>query len=170
MPPRARPLLSLLIGLAASPALASDTDNIRACIAALQTSTGRVVDEFDATYQRRLLQTNVARWPGVVCEVADGRVWKLSVDGTAVMADGWASAEARAAFDQLDRETAEAIRTLETRKQLLVQRLKEDEAALRRPRSRQRPGARGDHPRAWAISRRLRQVGAVRAWRLVAWG
>jgi hypothetical protein len=89
------------------------------------------VNAFDATYRQRLLQGDLVRWPGIVCEVRQGKVWALSVDGTPAVSGGWPSPEAKAAYDQLDRETAEAIRTLDARRALLAQRLDEAGRQLR---------------------------------------
>jgi hypothetical protein len=91
------------------------------------------VSEFDAIYRQRLLQTDLVRWPGIVCEVKQGKVWSLSVDGAPAVTGGWPSPEAKAAYRQLDEETAEAIRTLDTRRALLAQRLAEAERQLRLP-------------------------------------
>ncbi len=129
------PLLILLVAplAVATPAAAQSADSIRACAAEVARTSGRTVSEFDATFQQRFLQTNVVRWPGIVCEVRDASVWSLTVDGTPAVVGGWPSPEAKATFDQLDAETAEAIRTLDTRRQLLAQRLAEAEAQLRAP-------------------------------------
>jgi hypothetical protein len=130
-----RLLLTLLVPAMAvpMPAAAQSADSIRACAAEVARTTGRTVSEFDATFQQRFLQTNVVRWPGIVCEVRDSAVWSLTVDGAVTVVGGWPSPEAKATFDQLDAETAEAIRTLDTRRQLLAQRLSEAEAQLRAP-------------------------------------
>ena len=57
-----------------------------------------------------VLQGDLVRWPGIVCEVRQGKVWALSVDGAPAVSGGWPSPQAKAAYDQLDRETSEAIR------------------------------------------------------------
>jgi hypothetical protein len=126
-------LAALCLLLAPAPALANSADSIRACMAEVQRTTGRAVSEFDAIYRQRLLQTDVVRWPGIVCEVKQGSVWSLKVDGANAVVGGWPSPQAKAAFDELDRATTEAIRTLETRRQLLTQRLSEAEAQLKQP-------------------------------------
>ena len=113
------------------PAPAAGIDAIRLCAAEIARTTGRTVNAFDATYRQRLLQGDLVRWPGIVCEVRQGKVWALSVDGTPAVSGGWPSPEAKAAYDQLDRETSEAIRTLDTRRALLTQRLDEAGRQLR---------------------------------------
>jgi hypothetical protein len=123
----------LLPALPALPALAAGADAIRLCAAEVARTTGRTVSEFDATLRQRLLQGDLVRWPGIVCEVREGKVYALSVDGTPAVSAGWTSAEAKLAYEQLDRETSEAIRTLDTRRTLLAQRLAEAERQLRLP-------------------------------------
>ena len=125
----------MALALALAPAIvqAGSTDSIRACMAEVSRTTGRTLNEFDAVYQQRFLQTDLVRWSGIACEVKQGRVWSLTVDGTPTVVGGWPSPEAKAAYDQLDRDTSEAIRTLDTRRQLLAQRLKDAGAQLRAP-------------------------------------
>jgi hypothetical protein len=128
-------LTALALALAVVPAAgrAGSADSIRACAAEVQRTTGQRVNEFDAAFQQRILQTDIVRWPSIVCEVKNGAVWSLTVNGAAAVVGGWPSPEAKAAYDQLDAETADAVRTLETRRQLLAQRLTEAEAQLRMP-------------------------------------
>jgi len=125
--------LAAALLLPALPALAAGADAIRLCAAEVVRTTGRTVSEFDATYRQRLLQGDLVRWPGIVCEVRQGKVYALSVDGAPAVSAGWASADAKLAYDQLDRETSEAIRTLDTRRALLAERLREAERQLRLP-------------------------------------
>jgi hypothetical protein len=126
-------MLAVIAVMAPATAHAAAIDSIRACAAEVQRSTGRAVNEFDAQFQQRFLQTSLVRWPGIVCEVRGTQIWSLTIDGVAEVVSGWPSVDAKLAYDQLDAATAEAIRTLETRKQLLSQRLREAEAALRTP-------------------------------------
>lgn len=129
-----RPIsLAAALLLPALPALAAGADAIRLCVAEVARTTGRTVSDFDATYRQRLLQGDLVRWPGIVCEVRQGKVYALSVDGTPAVNAGWASADAKLAYEQLDRETSEAIRTLDTRRTLLAERLREAERQLRLP-------------------------------------
>jgi hypothetical protein len=124
-------LLALAFSLPPGAGQAASGDAIRLCADEIARTTGRTVNAFDATYRQRLLQGDLVRWPGIVCEVRQGKVWALSVDGTPAVSGGWPSPEAKAAYDQLDRETAEAIRTLDARRSLLAQRLDEAGRQLR---------------------------------------
>ena len=124
-------LLALAVSLPPAGGQAASGDAIRLCADEVARTTGRTVNVFDATYRQRLLQGDLVRWPGIVCEVRQGKVWALSVDGTPAVSGGWPSPEAKAAYDQLDRETAEAIRTLDARRALLAQRLDEAGRQLR---------------------------------------
>ena len=125
--------LAAALLLPALPARAAGADAIRLCAAEVARTSGRTVSEFDATLRQRLLQGDLVRWPGIVCEVRQGKVYALSVDGTPAVSAGWTSAEAKLVYEQLDRETSEAIRTLDTRRTLLAQRLAEAERQLRLP-------------------------------------
>jgi hypothetical protein len=124
-------LLALAFSLPPVAGQAASGDAIRLCADEIARTTGRTVNTFDATYRQRLLQGDLVRWPGIVCEVRQGKVWALSVDGTPAVSGGWPSPEAKAAYDQLDRETSEAIRTLDTRRAVLTQRLDEAGRQLR---------------------------------------
>jgi hypothetical protein len=124
-------LLALAFSLPPAGGQATSGDAIRLCADEVARTTGRTVNAFDATYRQRLLQGDLVRWPGIVCEVRQGKVWALSVDGTPAVSGGWPSPQAKAAYDQLDRETAEAIRTLDARRALLAQRLDEAGRQLR---------------------------------------
>ena len=124
-------ILALFLALAPLPAAAAGIDAIRLCADEVLRTTARTLNAFDATYRQRPLQSDLVRWPGIVCEVRQGKVWALSVDGTPAVSGGWPSPEAKAAYDQLDRETSEAIRTLDTRRALLTQRLDEAGRQLR---------------------------------------
>jgi hypothetical protein len=126
-------LLALALSFPADSGQAASGDAIRLCADEVLRTTGRSLNAFDATYRQRLLQGDLVRWPGIVCEVRQGKVWALSVDGAPAVSGGWPSPEAKAAYDQLDRETSEAIRTLDTRRALLAQRLDEAERQLRLP-------------------------------------
>jgi hypothetical protein len=126
-------LLALALSFPADSGQAASGDAIRLCAEEVLRTAGRSLNAFDATYRQRLLQGDLVRWPGIVCEVRQGKVWALSVDGAPAVSGGWPSPEAKAAYDQLDRETSEAIRTLDTRRALLAQRLDEAERQLRLP-------------------------------------
>lgn len=127
------PVLALALCLAPDGGQAASADAIRLCAEEVARTTGRRVSDFDAIYRQRLLQGDLVRWPGIVCEVRQDKVWALSVDGTPAVSGGWPSPQAKAAYDQLDRETSEAIRALDTRRALLAQRLDEAERQLRLP-------------------------------------
>jgi hypothetical protein len=134
-----RPLapLAVLLSLALAPAAHANARAIAECQAAVEARTGQRPNEFDATYRQRLLQPDTVRWPGIECEVMDGKVKNLKIDGAAVIVSGWPSPEAKRTYDQLAAETNDAVRLLETRRDLLRQRLAEAEARLK---------ARGSNP------------------------
>jgi hypothetical protein len=125
--------LALALSFPPDSGQAASGDAIRLCADEVLRTTGRSLNAFDATYRQRLLQGDLVRWPGIVCEVRQGKVWALSVDGAPAVSGGWPSPEAKAAYDQLDRETSEAIRTLDSRRALLAQRLDEAGRQLRLP-------------------------------------
>ena len=81
-------LLALAVSLPPAGGQAASGDAIRLCADEVARTTGRTVNAFDATYRQRLLQGDLVRWPGIVCEVRQGKVWALSVDGTPAVSSG----------------------------------------------------------------------------------
>jgi|688.fasta_scaffold526677_1 hypothetical protein len=129
-----RPIcLAAALLLPALPELAAGADAICLCASEVARTTGHTLSEFDATYRQRPLQSDLVRWPGVVCEVRQGKVRALSADGTPAVNAGRASADAKPACEQRDRETSGAIRTLDTRRALLTERLRAAQRQLRLP-------------------------------------
>jgi hypothetical protein len=129
-----RLILVLTTVIAVSPpAFAGDTENIQACIKAIEVNTGKQVDEFDVQYESHLLAFDVARWPDIECEVMVEEVQNLSVDGKRFIVDGWPSPEAKAAYEALEQEVTGASAQLATRQKLIEGRLSEAYDKLRQP-------------------------------------
>jgi hypothetical protein len=126
-------ILALFLALAPLPAAAAGIDAIRLCADEVLRTTARTLNAFDATCRQRPLQGDLVRWPGIVCAVRQGKVRALSADGTPAVNAGRASADAKPAHEQRDRETSGAIRTLDTRRALLTQRLRETQRQVRLP-------------------------------------
>lgn len=125
-------VLAALIALS-QPAFAGDTENIQACIKAIEVNTGKQVDEFDVQYESNLLAFDVARWPGIECEAVVGEVQNLSVDGKRFIVEGWPSPEAKAAYEALEQEVFAASAQLTTRQKLIEGRLSDAYDKLRQP-------------------------------------
>jgi len=73
-------VLMALIALS-GPVMAGETENIQSCIKAIKDNTGKLADEFDVQYESHLIAFDIARWPGIDCEVMLGEVQNLAVDG-----------------------------------------------------------------------------------------
>ena len=125
-------LLLAALALLPAPALAAN-DNVEACIAAAKSYAGKELSAFDAAYQGRYLGLSRASWEGVVCEVKLGTVVNLTVDGTQVITEFFAGADARALHAELEAETKRAIAVLENRVEILEGRLEEAETRLKSP-------------------------------------
>ena len=123
----------LAMSLSCGTAVASDAENIKACIDAIKTNTARSVDEFDVAYQGSFFAFSVAEWPGIHCEVTLGQVYSLAVDGREIIVEGWPSPEAKETYEQLANEVEAAVNQLKTRQKLLEQRLDEAEKQLMQP-------------------------------------
>ena len=122
-----------LLTIAPLTALAGEAENISSCIQSVEAYTGKSVDEFDVRYEGRILGFSSAEWPGVVCEVAFASVHNLTVDGRQYVYAGFAGKKAKTAYENLERETEEAISLLESRVQLLERRLEGSRSTLRLP-------------------------------------
>ncbi|WP_090060925.1 hypothetical protein [Celeribacter neptunius] len=127
------PLLAGVISASPSAVRAGDAGNILACIEAVEAYSARKVDEFDVRYTGRILGFSTAEWKGIQCEVSFEQVFNLTVDGQLYVVEGFAGREARSAFSQLEVDTDEAVSLLESRIQLLKNRLEEAEMKLQQP-------------------------------------
>ena len=124
---------SALLAFAPLTATAGEAENILSCIQSVNAYTGKSVDEFDVRYEGRILGFSSAEWPGVMCEVSFASVYNLTVDGRQYVYEGFAGRQAKTAYENLERETEEAISLLESRVQLLERRLEDARSTLQMP-------------------------------------
>lgn len=125
--------IAALITIAPLTAFAGEAENILSCIQSVGAYTGKSVDEFDVRYEGRILGFSSAEWPGVVCEVSFASVYNLTVDGRQYVYAGFAGKQAKTTYENLERETEEAISLLQSRIQLLERRLEGSRSTLRLP-------------------------------------
>ena len=102
---------------------ADATDDISACISAVKIFSGRDVNEFDVAYESNWILADVASWDGVECYVDSQKILRLVVDDITYVIDGFAGEEAKVAYGAMQEDTDAAISVLETRIQLLKERL-----------------------------------------------
>ena len=114
-------------------AFAGEAENIAACADAVKTYTGEKVDEFDVVYEGAFLSFSVAKWPRVECEVTLASVWSLRVDGNQYIVEGFSGLKAKNEYEKLEVKTKEAIALLDSRKNILENRLAEAEQRLKEP-------------------------------------
>ena len=112
---------------------AGEAENIMACIKAVKSYSGKMVDEFDVNYKGKIINFSIAKWPGIECEVAFSEVYNLNVDGEVFVIDGFAGMDAKIAYEASATETADAISLLESRISLLKQRLDKAKTQLSQP-------------------------------------
>lgn len=129
---KARTLFAGFFYLFCSNVLAS-AENLGACVTAVKQFANKTVDEFDAEFEDKFISNDVAKWPGIICEVKLGSVQQLTVNGKRLIVDGFAGMRAKEAFSQLDQKTERAIAKLESRISLLEQRMEKAEAELKLP-------------------------------------
>lgn len=124
---------ALLLAITPATSWAGEGDNIKACTQAVQDFGGRVVDEFDAHYEGRMIDLSEVKWPGVVCAVKLGLVFDLTVDGKKLIVDQFSGEEAKRTYERLEVRTEEAIAILKSREKILERRLADAEAKLQQP-------------------------------------
>lgn len=125
-------LFFVFLGFPAT-SIASEAGNILACINAVKAYTGKTVDEFDVTHTRRILTFSSAEWPGIKCEPVMNYVHNLTVDGKKYVIEGFAGSEAKRTYDDIEKETEDAVSLLKSRIKLLEQRLDRAEEQLKQP-------------------------------------
>ena len=102
---------------------AATSEDVSACISAVKVFSGRDVDEFDVAFEDNWIFADVASWDGVQCHVSNEKILQLTIDDVTYVIDGFAGEEAKTAFDAMKADTDEAVTVLETRIQLLKERL-----------------------------------------------
>lgn len=132
------PMKKLLIAtivalLLPSTAFAGAAENIQACVKAIQVHAGQTVDEFDVSYEGNILFNSTADWPGIQCEVKFASVINLTVNRRQYVVDTFAGHDAKRTFNRIEQKTERAILTLESRIELLRQKLAAAEGRLRLP-------------------------------------
>ena len=111
----------------------ASAENLGACVTAVKQFANKTVDEFDAEFEDKFIANDVAKWPGIVCEVKLGSVQQLTVNGKRLIVDGFSGMTAKEAFSRLDQKTERAIAKLESRISLLRQRMEKAEEELKLP-------------------------------------
>lgn len=111
----------------------ASAENLSACVTAVKQFANKTVDEFDADFEDKFIANDVAKWPGIVCEVKLESVQQLTVNGKRLIVDGFSGMTAKEAFSRLDEKTELAIAKLESRISLLKKRMEKAEAELKLP-------------------------------------
>ena len=102
---------------------AATTEGVSACISAVKVFSGRDVNEFDVAFEDNWIFADVASWDDIKCRVSDEKILQLTVDSVTYVIDGFAGEDAKAAFGAMKADTDAAVAVLETRIELLRERL-----------------------------------------------
>lgn len=126
-------IIGIVLMLANNYALASDAENISACVKKAKEFSGVTLDEFDVSYEGNVLTMSIAKWSNASCEVKLGDVYNLTINGTDIIYRGFAGKESYALNEELERKTGMAINQMNIHIARLKQRKNQISVSLHRP-------------------------------------
>lgn len=126
-------IVGSIIVLLSSGVMASDGNNIKACVDAASSYANIKLDSFSAAYEPKRIVMSRVRWSNADCEVKLGYVQNLVIDGKRVIYDGYAGEEAFKKSKELKIINENAIQQLKSRIALLEQDIKDVDKKLKSP-------------------------------------
>jgi hypothetical protein len=113
--------------------LASDGNNIKACVDAASNYADIKLDSFSASYEARRIAMSRVKWSNAECEVKLGYVHNLNIDGVQIIHSGYAGTAALNKSKELKNLHDNAIQNLRTKIAILEQNFKDVDKTLQNP-------------------------------------
>lgn len=112
---------------------AGDAENIQACIDKARDFAEVNLTELEALYEGNIFTMSIVRWPNTTCEVKFGDVHNLIINGNQVLFNEFSGKSSFELNKALEIKTAAAIEQLNSRIELLEQRMRQVSENLKEP-------------------------------------